>query len=157
MTNHFRELVQELLEHIDNNPLTDEQLEKIEKWIEENKKWLVEKGKNEKMDTLLSQELLQRSQSIWNAYHNLEINHHGEKWSIEEDLLALSNDIGNLNRLVMTRKGRYYDETPYQLEEKLAENIWWLIELANRLNVDIEKEMESFLSEKEQLLKIVNK
>ena len=63
----------------------------------------------------------------------------------------------NLNRLVMTRKGRYYDETPFRLEQKLAENIWWLIELANRLNVDIEKEMESFLSEKEQLLKIVNK
>lgn len=38
MTNHFRELVQELLEHIDNNPLTDEQLEKIEKWVEETRK-----------------------------------------------------------------------------------------------------------------------
>ena len=38
MTNHFRELVQELLEHIDNNPLTDEQIEKIEKLGEENKK-----------------------------------------------------------------------------------------------------------------------
>ena len=33
-----RELVQELLEHIDNNPLTDQQIEKIEKWIEENRK-----------------------------------------------------------------------------------------------------------------------
>ena len=96
------------------------------------------------MDTLLSQELLQHSQNIRDAYHNLEINHHGEKWSVEEDLLALSNDIGNLNRLVMTRKGRYYDETPFRLEQKLAENIWWLIELANRLDVDIEKEMESF-------------
>ena len=30
MTNHFRELVQELLEHIDNNPLTDELLEQVE-------------------------------------------------------------------------------------------------------------------------------
>ena len=38
MTNHFRELVQELLEHIDNNPLTDEQIEKIEKRVEENRK-----------------------------------------------------------------------------------------------------------------------
>lgn len=38
MTNQFRELVQELLEHIDNNPLTNEQIEKIEKWVEENKK-----------------------------------------------------------------------------------------------------------------------
>ncbi|MCO4639341.1 colicin immunity protein [Streptococcus infantarius] len=38
MNNNFRELVQELFEHIDNNPLTDEQIEKIEKWVEENKK-----------------------------------------------------------------------------------------------------------------------
>lgn len=38
MTNHFRELVQELLKHIDNNPLTDEQIEKIEKWVEETRK-----------------------------------------------------------------------------------------------------------------------
>lgn len=38
MTNQFRELVQELLEHVDKNPLTDEQIGKIEKWVEENKK-----------------------------------------------------------------------------------------------------------------------
>ena len=38
----------------------------------------------------------------------------------------------------MTKEGRYYDETPYQLSEKLAENIWWLIELSQRLNIDIE-------------------
>ncbi|MBE6165003.1 MAG: colicin immunity protein [Streptococcus gallolyticus] len=38
MNNNFRGLVRELLEHIDKNPLTDEQIEKIEKWVEENKK-----------------------------------------------------------------------------------------------------------------------
>ena len=38
MTNPFREVVQELREHIDNNPLTDEQIEKIEKWLKKNKK-----------------------------------------------------------------------------------------------------------------------
>ncbi|SER60550.1 colicin immunity protein [Streptococcus gallolyticus] len=37
MNNNFRELVRELLEHIDENSLTDEQIEKIEKWIEKNK------------------------------------------------------------------------------------------------------------------------
>lgn len=31
MNNNFRELIQELLEHIDNNPLTDEQIEKNRK------------------------------------------------------------------------------------------------------------------------------
>lgn len=38
MKRDLKELVQQLLEHIDNNPLTDEQIEKIEKWIEENKR-----------------------------------------------------------------------------------------------------------------------
>jgi len=38
MTNHFREVVQEILDHIDNNPLTDKQIEKIEIWVEENRK-----------------------------------------------------------------------------------------------------------------------
>ena len=96
-------------------------------------------------------ELLERSVEIGKRYHELEIKNHGEKWSVEEDLLALSNDIGNLNRLVMTKFERYYDETPYTLEEKIAENIWWLIELSDRLDVDIEKELEKFLTVKEKL------
>ncbi len=35
MKRDLKELIQELLEHIDNNPLTDEQIEKIEKWVED--------------------------------------------------------------------------------------------------------------------------
>lgn len=38
MKRDLKELIQELLDHIDNNPLTDEQIEKIEKWIKDNKK-----------------------------------------------------------------------------------------------------------------------
>lgn len=97
-------------------------------------------------------ELILRSNNIREKYHHLEIKNHSEKWTIEEDLLALSNDIGNLNRLVMTKMGRYYDEIPYNLEQKLAENIWWLIELSTRLNIDIESELVTFLEQKEQLL-----
>ncbi len=38
MKRDLKELIQELLDHIDENPLSDEQLEKIEKWIKDNKK-----------------------------------------------------------------------------------------------------------------------
>ena len=103
---------------------------------------------------MLTDELISRSTAIRQAYHELEIKHHDSKWTVEEDLLALSNDIGNLQRLVMTKLGRYYDETPYTLEQKLAENIWWLLELADRLDVDIQTEMETFLSKKEKQLHI---
>ena len=90
----------------------------------------------------LPQETLERCRAIRKAYRELEIKHHEKEWSIEEDLLAL------------TKQGRYYDETPYQLEQKLAENIWWLIELADRLDIDIQKEMETFLAQKEEQLGI---
>lgn len=99
-------------------------------------------------------EIIKRSKAIRQAYHRLEEKHHGSKWTVDEDLLALSNDIGNLDRLVMTREGRYYDETPYHLEQKLAENIWWLLELSQRLNIDIEKEIGEFLSSTEKQLGI---
>ncbi|TWS95496.1 MULTISPECIES: MazG-like protein [unclassified Streptococcus] len=103
---------------------------------------------------MVSDDWIKRCQAIRQAYRQLEIRHHGQEWSIEEDLLALGNDIGNLNRLVMTHQGRYYDETPYQLEQKLVENIWWLITLADRLDIDVQTEMETFLNDKEQLLQI---
>ena len=59
-----------------------------------------------------------------------------------------------MNRLIMTKQGRYYDETSYSLEHKMAENVWWLIELADRLDIDFQKEMETFLTQKEELLGI---
>ena len=100
------------------------------------------------------QELVERSWAIRQAYHDLEVKHHDSKWTVEEDLLALSNDIGNFQRLVMTKQGRYQDETPYTLEHKLSENIWWLVELSQRLEIDILTEMENFLSDKEKQLNI---
>lgn len=100
------------------------------------------------------QELVERSWVIRQAYHELEVKHHDSKWTVEEDLLALSNDIGNFQRLVMTKQGRYYDETPYTLEQKLSENIWWLLELSQRLDIDILTEMENFLSDKEKQLNV---
>ncbi len=38
----------------------------------------------------------------------------------------------------------------------MAENIWWLIELADRLDIDIQKKWKPF-SSKEELLGIKNK
>ncbi|HGP9659806.1 TPA: MazG-like protein [Streptococcus pneumoniae] len=100
------------------------------------------------------QELVERSWAIRQAYHEPEVKHHDFKWTVEEDLLALSNDIGNFQRLVMTKQGRYYDETPYTLEQKLSENIWWLLELSQRLDIDILTEMENFFSDKEKQLNV---
>ena len=50
------------------------------------------------------QELVDRSWAIRQAYHNLEVKYHDSKWTVEEDLLALSNDIVNFLRLVMIKQ-----------------------------------------------------
>ncbi|VIX49827.1 30S ribosomal protein S15 [Streptococcus pneumoniae] len=42
------------------------------------------------------QELVERSWAIRQAYHELEVKHHDFKWTVKEDLLALSSPvIGN--------------------------------------------------------------
>ena len=45
--------------------------------------------------TMDLQEVVERSWAIRQAYHELEVKHHDSKWTVEEDLLVLSNDIGN--------------------------------------------------------------
>ncbi|TFU29797.1 hypothetical protein E4U01_08635 [Streptococcus acidominimus] len=37
-----------------------------------------------------------------------------------------------------------------QKEQKLAESIWWLVELSYPLGLDLEEELEAFLSDKEK-------
>ena len=54
---------------------------------------------------MLPDELLARSQAIREAYHELELKHHGSEWTVEEDLQVLTNDIGNVARLAMTQQG----------------------------------------------------
>ena len=60
------------------------------------------------------QELVDRSWAIRQAYHNLEVKYHDSKWTVEEDLLALSNDIGNFLRLVMTKRRSGSDFTMFK-------------------------------------------
>ncbi len=55
--------------------------------------------------TSIPQETIDRCLAIRKAYRELEVKHHDKEWSIEEDLLALTNDIGNMNRLIMTKQG----------------------------------------------------
>jgi hypothetical protein len=85
----------------------------------------------------------------------LELAYHGSKWSIEEDALAFLTDAGLVGRLTMAKEGRWPkggDEAA-ELSHKLGESIWWLIILADRMEVDMNKALEGFLSKTEKLLK----
>ena len=54
-------------------------------------------------------------------------------------MLGLVNDVGALSRLVMASGGQWAPEgdVPELLRGKLAECLWWVLVLADRLDVDI--------------------
>jgi hypothetical protein len=104
---------------------------------------------------MLFSEAVSRSQKIREIYHRLELKHHGTEWTTEEDALAFLTDAGLVGRLTMARQGRWPTEhgEAHDLEHKLGECIWWLIVLAEQMEIDSESALESFLTKTEQQLK----
>jgi hypothetical protein len=98
---------------------------------------------------------VERSVQIRNHYHQLERQHHEKEWTVEEDALAFLTDAGLVGRLTMSQQGRWptNEEPVPELEHKLGECIWWLIILAERMNIDISEALEKFLSKTENLLR----
>lgn len=100
--------------------------------------------------------IIERSVAIRESYHKLEKQYHGQKWSVEEDALAFLTDSGLVGRLTMSQQGRWPKDgdSEAELEYKLSECIWWLIVLAERMDIDIEEALDSFLTKIENQLQI---
>lgn len=98
-------------------------------------------------------EIINRSLEIRSKYHQLEQQHHGSKWTVEEDALAYLTDAGLVGRNVMSQQGRWPKaESQEELKHKLGENVWWLIVLANRSGIDIKEAIDGFLTKTENLI-----
>ena len=99
-------------------------------------------------------EFIERSLKLRELYHELELKHHGSEWTVEEDALAFLTDAGLVGRLTMSQQGRWpkADENNAELKHKLGESIWWLVVLANRMDINMEEALEGFLSKTEKLL-----
>jgi NTP pyrophosphatase (non-canonical NTP hydrolase) len=99
-------------------------------------------------------EIIERSKKIRALYHDLEKQHHGSEWTVEEDALAFLTDAGLVGRHTMSQQERWpANNTKEELEHKLGECIWWLTILADRMNINIEVATEKFLTKTEKLLK----
>jgi hypothetical protein len=113
----------------------------------------VEKSEMGRQDKLDLEAVVRRAQAIRARYHELETQHHGSVWTVEEDALAFLTDAGLVGRLAMDRRGRWPKAgSSGELEHKLGECIWWLAVLASRLDVDLEQAVETFLSTTERRL-----
>lgn len=99
-------------------------------------------------------EIIQRSLNIREKYHELERKQNGKEWTLEQDALAYLTDAGLVGRNVMSHKKTWTKtDSEAELEHKLGENIWWLITLADRTNIDIQVALEKFLTKTENILK----
>jgi hypothetical protein len=97
-------------------------------------------------------EIIRRSLELRKKYHQLELQYHGSKWSLEEDALAYLTDAGLVGRNIMSQQRRWpKDNSEDELKHKLGENIWWLIVLAERSGIDISESVEGFLNKTEKL------
>ncbi|SRR5690606_13613816 len=99
-------------------------------------------------------EIIRRSLDLRKKYHELELQHHGSEWTVEEDALAYLTDAGLVGRNIMSEQKRWPKSgSKTELEHKLGENIWWLIVLADRSGININEALENFLSKTEDLLR----
>lgn len=106
------------------------------------------------MEEMKFVEIMERSLRIRERYHQLEKQYHGKEWSVEEDALAFLTDAGLVGRLTMSQQGRWPKEgdTASELEHKLSECLWWLVVLADRMDIDLNESMPVFLSKLEKQL-----
>ncbi len=89
----------------------------------------------------------ERAVHVRNLYHQLEQQSLGRKWTIEEDMLGLFTDVGLVGRQVMAAEGTWGKggDTQAELKHKLAESLWWILVLSDRLGVDISEAYTSFI------------
>ena len=105
------------------------------------------------MDNNNFDDIITRSLALRKKYHELELQHNGSHWTVEEDALAFLTDAGLVGRNVMSQQLRWpKSNTQEELEHKLGESIWWLTVLADRTGLNIKEATEKFLSKTEALL-----
>jgi NTP pyrophosphatase (non-canonical NTP hydrolase) len=60
-------------------------------------------------------------------------------WTLHELMLGFSNDVGMVGRLILANDGTWDidGDVTAQLKHKLGESLWWVMVLAERLDIDI--------------------
>lgn len=73
-------------------------------------------------------------------YEILEQRFNGTTWSLHELMIGFSNDVGYIGRLLLAHDGTWGidGDTDTELKHKLAEALWWVFVLAEKLDIDID-------------------
>jgi NTP pyrophosphatase (non-canonical NTP hydrolase) len=86
-----------------------------------------------------------RAREVRELYETLEQRLLGRTWTLPELAIGFTNDAAYVGRLVLAAE-RTWDidgDTDAELRHKLAECLWWVFVLADRLDVDLPEAYES--------------
>ncbi|XKH53161.1 hypothetical protein LG284_14475 [Citricoccus nitrophenolicus] len=74
-------------------------------------------------------------------YEILEQRFNGKTWSLQELMLGFSNDVGYIGRLLLAHDGTWAidGDSEAELKHKLAETLWWVFVLSEKLDIDIDQ------------------
>lgn len=100
-------------------------------------------------------ELSNRAVEIKEAYHKLEIQRYGKKWTTSQIMEGFVGDVGDLMKLIMAKDGgiREIDQIDEKIKHELADCLYCVLVLADKLDVDIERE---FIKTMDKLDKRIN-
>ncbi|WP_213813745.1 hypothetical protein [Glaciihabitans sp. dw_435] len=80
-----------------------------------------------------------RALEVRALYEVLENRINGKVWTDHEIMIGFTNDVGYIGRLLLANEGTWGIEGDprAELEHKLAESMWWIFVIADRLGIDM--------------------
>ena len=85
------------------------------------------------------QDLIRRATEVRAQYAALERARYGRAWTTEELMLGFLGDVGDLAKLVVAHGGvREIPDASAKLAHELADCLWSILVLSQRLDVDLE-------------------
>lgn len=94
------------------------------------------------------QELVKRSKEVQRRFDRLRVN---KRWGAAEIAQGFVGDVGDLLQLILARNGyRRLKDLDKRTAHELADCLWAIILLADRLGIDLEK---AFMKNMDELMK----
>lgn len=89
-----------------------------------------------------------RARDVRERFAAFEKNRIGREWTTAEIMSGFVVDVGDLTRLVMAATGaRQVDDLRPKLEHELADCLWSVLVLAERLDVDLGRAFDATMNE----------
>jgi NTP pyrophosphatase (non-canonical NTP hydrolase) len=93
------------------------------------------------------------AKKVRTKYAAMETQRYGREWTVEEIMLGLVGDVGDLAKLVQGRAGvRPRDDLDEALAHELADCLWCVFILADSYGVDLEAAFTGTMAELDAIL-----